>query len=271
MKAAGFDYVRASSVEDAVKIMADSDGEARFLAGGQSLIPALNFRLDRPSLLIDLNAVPTLSGIRLAGDHIVIGALTRHVEVERHPLIMDHLPLLAEAVQHVAHSAIRNRGTFGGSLALADPAAEMPACALALRAVIQAQGPEGRRSIPVDDFFEGSYATALAQGELLTEVHIPLPSPSTRHGFAELTRRRGDYAMAGLALMAGPDARVVWFGLSDRPVRDPAAEAALAKGPLAAAAAALEGVEVWGDLHNSADTKTHLARVMLRRLLERMT
>jgi carbon-monoxide dehydrogenase medium subunit len=271
MKASHFDYVRVRSIQDAVRVMADSDGEARYLAGGQSLIPALNFRLDRPGLLIDLNAVPALSGIRREGDHIVIGALTRHAEVERHPLIAAHLPLLAEAVRHVAHAAIRNRGTFGGSLALADPSAEMPACALALRAVIQAQGPEGPRNIPVDDFFEGSYATALAPGELLTEVHIPLPDPAARHGFAELTRRRGDYAMAGLALIVGPQERVVWFGVADRPLRDPAAEAALAEGPLTAAAAALEGVEVWGDLHNASETKTHLARVMLRRTLERMT
>lgn len=267
MKASDFDYVRVTSVEDAVALMASSDGEARFLAGGQSLIPALNFRLDRPGLLIDLNAIPALSGIRRDGDHIVIGALTRHAEVARHPLIATHLPLLTEAVQHVAHAAIRNRGTFGGSLALADPSAEMPACALALNAVIHATGPDGPRQIPIDAFFEGSYATALAPGELLTEVHIPLPAPAARHGFAELTRRRGDYAMAGLALMTGPTPRVVWFGLSDRPLRDPAAEAALALGPQAAAAAALYGIDVWGDLHNTPDTKTHLARVMLRRLL----
>ena len=123
MKASDFDYVRVTSVEDAVALMANADGEARFLAGGQSLIPALNFRLDRPGLLIDLNAIPALSGIRRDGDHIVIGALTRHADVARHPLIATHLPLLTEAVQHVAHAAIRNRGTFGGSLALADPAA----------------------------------------------------------------------------------------------------------------------------------------------------
>jgi carbon-monoxide dehydrogenase medium subunit len=247
--------------------MASSDGAARFLAGGQSLIPALNFRLDRPGLLIDINAIPGLSGIRLDGDHIVIGALTRHAEVARHPLIVAQLPLLAEAVQHVAHAAIRNRGTFGGSLALADPSAEMPACALALNAVIHATGPDGPRKIPVEDFFEGSYSTALATSELLTEVHIPLPAPSARHGFAELTRRRGDYAMVGLTVMTGPVPRVVWFGLSDRPLRDSAAEAALPLGAAAAAAAALDGFDVWGDLHNSPETKTHLARVMLRRVL----
>jgi carbon-monoxide dehydrogenase medium subunit len=133
------------------------------------------------------------------------------------------------------------------------------------------RGPSGTRQIPVDNFFEGSYATALAPGELLTEVHIPLPAPGARHGFAELTRRRGDYAMAGLALMTGPAPRVVWFGLSDRPLRDPAAEAALSHGPQAAAAAALDGIDVWGDLHNTPETKTHLARVMLRRLLESLT
>ncbi|MBM3615401.1 MAG: xanthine dehydrogenase family protein subunit M [Alphaproteobacteria bacterium] len=271
MKPANFSYIRAGSIEEAVEIMSRSDGEARFLSGGQSLIPALNFRLGGPSLLIDLNSIPGLSGIRMEGAAIIIGALTRHTELGHHPLISTHLPLLTEAVQHVAHPAIRNRGTFGGSLALADPSAELPACVLALRAVVKVVGPGGQRVIAADDFFVGGYTTALAPDELLTEVHIPLPNLSARHGFAELTRRRGDYAMVGLALMTGPQQRVVWFGLADRPLRDQAAEDALSGGPRAAAAAALSGSEVWGDLHASAATKTHLARVMIRRLLERIT
>lgn len=270
MKPAAFGYVRASTVAQAVALYAESGGEARYLAGGQSLLPALNFRLDAPERLIDLNGIAGLSGVRLDGDAVVIGALTRHVTVARDPLIHAHLPLIAQAMEHVAHPAIRNRGTFGGSVALADPAAEMPACVLALGGVIVAEGAQGRRQIAADDFFLGSYETALKAGEVLVEVRLPLPHPQARAGFAEIARRKGDYASVGLALMTGPAPRVVWFGVGDRPLRDPAAEAALASGPRAAASAALEGVEVWGDLHSSESTKRHLARVLIRRVMEGM-
>lgn len=268
MKPSAFGYIRATSVAQAMSLYEESGGDARYLAGGQSLLPALNFRLDAPARLIDLNGIAGLSGVRRDGDALVIGALTRHATVAGDPLIRAHLPLIARAIADVAHPAIRNRGTFGGSVALADPAAEMPACVLALNGVIVAQGAAGRREIAADDFFLGSYETALEAGEVLVEVRIPLPDPDARAGFAEIARRRGDYATVGLALMAGPDPRVVWFGLADRPLRDPAAEAALADGPQAAAAAALHGAEVWGDMHTSEATKRHLARVLIRRVLE---
>jgi carbon-monoxide dehydrogenase medium subunit len=229
-------------------------------------MPALNLRLDRPGLLVDLNAIADLAFVRQDGDAVVMGAMTRHATVARDALIARHLPLLAQAVREVAHPAIRNRGTIGGSLALADPAAEMPACALALRAVIHVEGPKGARAIKADDFFLGLYETALLPGELLTEIHFPLPDPTARHGFAEIARRRGDYASVGLALMTGPQARVVWFGLSDRALRDAAAEAAVATGN-AGDCAVLNGIDVWGDAHNQAETKRHLAGVLFRRVL----
>lgn len=266
MKPAPFGYVRATSVAQAVALHAESGGEARYLAGGQSLLPALNFRLDAPERLIDLNGIAGLAGVRVEGDAVVIGALTRHATVARDPLIRAHLPLIAQAMDHVAHPAIRNRGTFGGSVALADPAAEMPACVLALGGVIVAEGVEGRRQIAADDFFLGSYETALQPGEVLVEVRLPLPHPQARAGFAEMARRKGDYATVGLALMTGPDPHVVWFGVSDRPQRDLASEAALRDGT-DPAAVALDGLDVWGDLHASEETKRHLARVLIRRVI----
>jgi carbon-monoxide dehydrogenase medium subunit len=267
MKPAAFDYVRAETVAQAVALHAESGGDARYLAGGQSLLPALNFRLDAPARLIDLNGIAGLSGVRMDGDALVIGALTRHATVARDPLIRAHLPLIAQAMDHVAHPAIRNRGTFGGSVALADPAAEMPACVLALGGVIVAEGARGRRQIAADDFFLGSYETALQSGEVLVEVRLPLPHAQSRAGFAEIARRKGDYATVGLALMTGPDPRVVWFGVSDRPLRDPAAETALRSGT-DAAAVVLDGLDVWGDLHSTEATKRHLARVLMRRVIE---
>lgn len=269
MKPTSFDYVRADSIQAAISHFAAAGGDARFLAGGQSLIPALNLRLDRPQLLVDLNAIPGLSFVRQNGDWLVIGAMTRHAIVAQDALVARHLPLLARAVQEVAHPAIRNRGTIGGSLALADPAAEMPACAIALRAVIVVEGPLGPRQIKADDFFLGTYETALNPGEMLTEVRFPLPDPAARHGFAEITRRKGDYATVGLALMTGPNGRVVWFGLSDRALRDPAAESSLADGS-AATCEVLHGLDVWGDLHTQAETKRYLADVLFRRVLGAM-
>jgi carbon-monoxide dehydrogenase medium subunit len=211
-----------------------------------------------------VSATPT--GIR-------IGALTRHAEVAADALIAARLPLIHQAMPHVAHPAIRNRGTFGGSVALADPAAEMPACVLALGGVIEIAGPAGLRHVAADAFFLGTYETALQPGEVLTAVDIPLPASGARHGFAELARRHGDYAMAGLCLMlARTEARVVFFGVSDRPVRARAAETALLAGAPAAEVAALatDGIEVYGDINAAEATKRHYARVLLRRELERL-
>lgn len=267
MKLAAFDYVAAKSVEQAVALHASAADAARYLAGGQSLLAALSFRLDAPTLLIDIGRIAELKGVRRDGDCIVIGTTTCHAEIARDPLIGRHLPLIAEAVAEVAHPAIRNRGTIGGSIALADPAAEMPACALALSAMMVVQGPEGERRIAADAFFLGSYETAMQPGELLTRVEIPIPPTSSRHGFAEIARRRGDYAMAGLAMMHGPKPRIVWFALSDRPVRARAAEAALEAGKDGddVAARATEGVPVFGDANATEAMKRHLARQLLAR------
>ena len=269
MKPAVFDYVAATSVEQAVALHASAADAARYLAGGQSLLAALSFRLDAPTLLIDIGRITELKGVRRDGDCIVIGSTTCHAEILRDPLIARHLPLIAKAVAEVAHPAIRNRGTFGGSIALADPAADMPACALALSAVMVVQGPEGERRIAADAFFLGSFETALQPGELLTRVEIPIPPAGTRHGFAEIARRRGDYAMAGLAMMHGPKPRIVWFALSDRPVRARAAEAALEaeKDDDDVAARATEGIPVFGDANATEAMKRHLARQLLARTL----
>ncbi len=273
MKTNAFAYARAGTVAEALELYAEAGEGARYIAGGQSLLAALNFRLDEPVALIDLGGIAALRGISVADGVLRIGALTRHAEVMADAGIARHLPLIAQAMAEVAHPAIRNRGTFGGSVALADPAAEMPACCLALDAVMVIEGPEGTRRVGADDFFLGLYETALEPGEILTAVEIPLPEAGARHGFGELARRHGDYAMAGLAMMLGPSggpdrswARVAFFGLSDRPVRSPAAEAALIAGK-DPAAVATEGIEIFGDLNAGEETKRHYAAVLLRRAL----
>lgn len=275
MKTNAFAYHRAASVEEALSLYAAAGEDARYLAGGQSLMAALNFRLDEPSALIDISRIAALRGIAISGSAIRIGAMTRHAEVASHAGLATHLPLISEAIRHVAHPAIRNRGTFGGSVALADPAAEMPACVLALGGKIEIAGADGMRQVAADDFFLGIYETALQPGELLTAVDLPVPLPGSRYGFAELARRHGDYAMAGLCLMVAPGrtaARVVFFGISDRPVRAHTAEAAIAAGALPAEVAALatEDIEVFGDINAAEATKRHYAATLLRRELERL-
>ncbi len=275
MKTNAFAYVRADTVPDALRLYAEAGEDARYLAGGQSLMAALNFRLDEPSTLIDITRVAALRGIVADADAIRIGALTRHADVADSAVITAELPLIHAAIGHVAHPAIRNRGTFGGSVALADPAAEMPACVLALGGVMEIAGQDGTRHVPADAFFLGTYETALAPGELLTGVTIQRPAPGSRWGFAELARRAGDYAMAGLCLMIAPDrrdARVVFFSISDRPVRARAAEAAIIAGAsvIEVAAVATDGIEVYGDLNAGIATKRHYASVLLRRELARL-
>ena len=271
MKPGAFGYRRAQSAEHAVSLFAEIGDGAQYLAGGQSLLASLNFRLGDAGTLIDLSRLGELKGVEDRGGSILIGALTTHADVARHPLVAGRLPLVVEAYKHVAHAAIRNRGTIGGSLALGDPAAEMPACMLALDAVVHARGPRGTRAIAIDDFYLGLYETALEEGELLTHVEIPVPAARTRFGFDEIARRRGDYAMVGLAMTAGAmGARIAFFSVSDRPVRARAAEEAFARGATAqeCAAAAMDGIDVSGDLNASEATKEHLARVLLRRVLQ---
>lgn len=278
MKLPGFEYARPATVDEALDLLADPSCESRILAGGQSLLAAMNFRLSSPQRLIDINRLPGLSDISVDGGLVRIGALVRHAQVAASPVVGRELPLLARAVREVAHPAIRNRGTFGGSLALADPAAEMPAVALACRATLVARSAHGERRIDADDFFLGLYETALRADELLVGAEIRAHGARARDwAFAEQARRRGDYASAGVAVRYHDDpadpVSVVLFGVSDRPVRARAAEAELAAVPAdaglsAAARRVCEGIDVHADLHNGEPMKRHLCGVLLRRALD---
>ncbi len=282
MKAPRFAYARPASVAEALALLEKHRDEARVLAGGQSLVPMLNFRVAAPKVLVDINRIAALSGIEVAKNHVRIGALTRHVELEHSVDVARHLPLVAQAMPHVAHPAIRNRGTFGGSCALGDPAAELPACALALAATFIAAGKKGERRIAAADFFKGLYATALKAGELLVAAEFPLSKPGYASAFGELARRHGDYAMVGVAAHGSTrggkfsDMRVVFFGVADRPQRAAQLERALDGQPAGteAIAAALPKLAAdlspRADLHGSAATKLHLAKVLAGRVLAKM-
>ncbi len=271
LKAPSFAYLRAVSLADALDALAEHGEDARLLAGGQSLVPALNMRLSEPRFLIDINHIAALGGIEERGGALRVGALARHSEVGSSPLVARLAPLLHRAIPHIAHPAIRNRGTFGGSLAHADPAAELPACAVALDAVLSLASRRGERRVAARDFFRGLYATALGPDEIVTAIDIPPAPAGGRSVFLELARRRGDYALAGLAAVQRPgDLRLVFFGVGDRPLEAKAAAAALqregAAGRVAAAQAALaEDLDPPGDLQADGATKLHLARVLLAR------
>jgi carbon-monoxide dehydrogenase medium subunit len=277
LKAAGFRFLRARCVAEALALKAEHGEDARFIAGGQSLVPALNLRLLEPRALIDIAALPELMGRRLEGDRLVIGALTRHAALAADPLVAAHAPLLLEALPHVAHAAIRNRGTFGGSLALADPAAEWPACCLALDATMVFTGPriEGERRVAAAAFFQGLYATALGPDDLLLRVEIPCQPAGARSAALELARRHGDFAIVGVAATASSgavtDPRIAFFGVADRPLRFAPVEQALAEAGMEAAAAELaQRLEPVADLYHAAATKRHLAGVLLRRAVDRL-
>jgi aerobic carbon-monoxide dehydrogenase medium subunit len=282
MKPVPFEYHRPASLAETFDLLDRYGDDGRLLAGGQSLVPALNLRLAAPRAVIDINRIPDLDAIRVTGEGLVIGALARQEALERSPLIREHAPLIAAALPHVGHSAIRARGTIGGSLALADPAAELPACAVALGATIRAGRRGGTRDIPADEFFRGIYTTALAPGEIVTEILVPRPAAGWRWGFDELARRHGDFALAGVAagvrVESGvvAESRLVFFGVGTRPVRARRAEAALAGGradaeALAAAGRALDGdLDPPGDVHGSPALRRHLARVLLARVVGRL-
>ena len=224
MKASAFSYARATSVENAIELLVANGERAKILSGGQSLMPAMNLRLLAPELIVDIGELTELRGVAVSGNLISIGALTRHADLLKSPEIIAHVPLLTEATSHVAHPAIRNRGTIGGSLAHADPASELPACMLALNATIVAKGPSGERRIPAGDFFTGIYETVLSVLELLVAVEIPVAPKGSAHFFCEFARRHGDYAIVGLAAQAVvengtlTDLRPVFFAVGDRPV-----------------------------------------------------
>ena len=263
MKAPRFAYARPSSMAQALALLAGHKDEARVLAGGQSLVPMMNFRVAAPKVLVDINRIAALAGIQVARDHVRIGALTRQVELERSEDIARHLPLVASAMPHVAHPAIRNRGTFGGSCALADPAAELPACALALEATFIVAGRKGERRVAARDFFKGLYATALKPGELLVAAEFPRSKPGYASAFGELARRHGDYAIIGLAAFSGAERRLVFFNAGARPVL--AAGASKQESLEKAKAALKDDLDPPADLYNSRATKLHLAGVLLER------
>ena len=278
MKPAPFGYAKARSLDEAIGLLGQQPDGVKLLAGGQSLIATLNMRLSEPRLLVDINGLHELSGIRLDNDHVVIGALTRHVEIERSADIARHAPLLAKALPHIAHPAIRNRGTIGGSIAFADPAAELPACLVALGGEFEIAGPGGRRTVSADDFFKDLFETALGPQDVLTAIRIRAATADHRCGFDEFARRLGDYAIVGLAATARADGsalkdiRLAYFGVGATPVRALRAEAALASGDLDAAIAALAGdIDPQDDVQENAAVKQHLAGVLLRRVAKQLT
>jgi carbon-monoxide dehydrogenase medium subunit len=273
VKPAAFAYAKAKSLDHAIELLGRPDGEARLLAGGQSLMATLNMRLSSPKLLIDINGIGALTGISVSSGQLQIGALTRHVEAERSTDIARHAPLIALAMPHIGHAAIRNRGTVGGSIAFADPAAELPACVLALDGEIEIAGAKGKRTVKADDFFKGLFETALGPSDVLTAIRVPAATTETRVGFAEFSRRHGDYAIAGLAASAKAsgkglsDVRLAYFGVGVTPVRAKKAEAGLANGDIEAAVQALgSDLDPHDDVQADAATKMHLAGVLLRRV-----
>lgn len=279
MKARAFNYVRASTVVEALKAFEEAGDDASYIAGGQSLVPALALRLQAPQLLIDIAHIPVLRGVDLQGDWLRIGALTRHHEVLTDPLIRRHAPLYSEAAPHVAHPAIRNKGTLGGSISHADPASEFPAMTLALGAELEIAGRDGVRRVPADDFFLDLFQTAIEPGELLVAIHVPVVQPSHRWAFHELARRRGDFALVGCGVLAEfvddvvKQVRIAFFSVGSTPLRARQAEDSLISKRLDQAAIAAAQAVVGDDLdppedeHAPPAMKRHLARVLLGRLL----
>lgn len=283
MKPAAFDYFAPGSTDEALALLDEHGDAAKPLAGGQSLIPAMNFRLARPQVLVDLNRAADLSYIRSGKGGLAVGAMTRQRAVERSDLVGRGAPLLAEAMPWIAHPQIRNRGTVGGSLAHADPSAELPAVALALEARLRARSAAGERSIAVADFFKGMLETALEPGELLVEILIPLLPPRTGTAFLEVARRHGDYALVGVAVVVTLDARdrcqaarVALLSVGDGPVLAVEAGRTLVGQNRsdevlrsAADAAATRDVDPPSDIHASAAYRRQLVAVLTRRALER--
>ncbi len=274
MKASAFSYVKPSTVQDALALLARHGEAAKLLSGGQSLMPALNLRLSAPDWLIDIGGLDELRGIAVTDGTLRIGALTRHVDILRSPEIAVHAPLLTEAMAHVAHPAIRNKGTLGGNLAHADPASEMPACMVALDAVLVAQDAQRQRRIPAAEFFTGIYETVLAADELLVAVELPVAQPSRAQFFHEYCRRKGDYAIVGLAASAVlegdrfAELRLAFFAVGNRPLLASASSELTGKqlspSMLTSAQAALDAeIDPEEDQQASAAMRRHMARQLL--------
>lgn len=279
MKWPAFGYVRANTLDEFWKLKAEAGPDAKVLAGGQSLLATLAFRLSHPSVLIDISRLSELKGIVALGDMLRIGALTRHVELERSPVVAGYAPLLAMAAPLIAHPAIRNRGTIGGSIAFADPAAELPACLVALDAEIVLGSEAAERRVLAREFFHGLYATAMRDDEIIIAIEVPKQRKDQHTSILEITRRSGDYAMAGIACSVDvadrvvSAARLVYFGVGEAPVEAKTASAALVGKALtdasvAAAQGALAGdLDPPDDLHGPGAMKLHLCRVLTGRTL----
>ena len=283
MKPAPFEYFCPRSLDEALSLLAEHGSDAKALAGGQSLIPAMNFRLATPSVVVDLNALGELSYIKDDSGGVRIGGMTRQRALERSTLVSDRVPLVAETMPHIAHPAIRNRGTIGGSLAHADPAAELPAVALALNARLVVSSTSGAREVAADEFFIGLFTTAVQPGDLLTEIRIPPPPVRSGFAFQEISRRHGDFALVGVAAAVQldangrcADARIALLSVGDRPMLAGQASKALvgqlpsAESVRAAAdAASTLDIDPSSDIHASARYRRQLANVLTRRVLER--
>ena len=279
MKPAPFAYVRAESLDQVFDLLDEHGDDARILAGGQSLMATLNMRLSAPEVLIDINRIDGLSNITRDGDTLRVGALARHSQVLASEDVTAMAPLVAQAMPHVAHQAIRNRGTFGGSIAFADPAAELPAVSRAISARMILQSRSGTRTVDANDFYLGLFETALEPGELLVAVEIPKIADDGRTAFMELARRSGDYAIVGIGVQGRidggnfADMRLVFLGAGDRPILASAASDALNGNPhndntVAAAQSALDAdLDPMADLNGPPEMKMHLARVLTKRAL----
>jgi len=282
MKAAAFDYVKPRALSDALSLLEQGGDDARLIAGGQTLLATLNMRLSEPTILIDITDLAELKGISVVGDHLRIGALVTHTEIEDSDLVAKHAPLLKAAAPHIAHRAIRNLGTWGGSLAYGDPAAEWPACSLTLQATMVIQGPTGERKISAKDFFIDLYTTSLEPDEILVATEIPLAKSNQVFYFHELARRHGDYAVAGLAAVAEKQGNVLsncaftFFSVSSTPVMASTTQEIVDGQPLneqliaKAVDAARTEIEAIADITNSAEAKTYLIGILLERGLKHL-
>ncbi len=280
MKPPIFDYVIAESHEHALEVLREHGDDAKVLAGGQSLVPLMSFRLAKPALLLDINRLEGLDGIEAADGRIRIGALTRQCELLSHPLLAEHCPLMRAATEHIGHPAIRNRGTVGGSVAHADPAAELPILLQVLDAEVEVCSAGSRRTIPADEFFTGLLMTAMNPDELLTGVSFAPPGKAAGWGFHEVARRHGDFALVAAAAVvtlddrgAVAEAAVALGGIADRPLRVSPVEDALtgnapsAEAIEAASSLVTDTVTPMGDIHASEAYRAHLGRVLTKRAL----
>ena len=279
MKAPPFSYIRPETVDGVIECLQQYGDDAAVLAGGQSLMASLNMRLSAPGVLVDINNVGSLSEIALHGNHLRIGAMTRQVEVEQSSLVAEHAPLISMAMPYIAHPAVRNRGTIGGSIAFADPAAELPACIVALQADLIVQGSKGERKIPATNFFNGLYETALASDEVLIAIELPAAAAPQKFAFRELARRHGDYAIIGVCACTEwsektlSETRLVYFNVGDQPVLAAQTASALtgvlsAESLESAVEHLAEDLDPLSDLNADPSMRLNLAKVLTRRVFE---